>query len=85
VTLTCRDSLSPAQGDIYWYYNENLLNKKSEEIQIHKTGYYKCKTQRSSLSDPVHVDFSFGEKGKGVVSETKPLGSMSKGWGTDGS
>uniref|UniRef100_A0A4W2F0N7 Ig-like domain-containing protein n=1 Tax=Bos indicus x Bos taurus TaxID=30522 RepID=A0A4W2F0N7_BOBOX len=59
VTLTCRDSLSPAQGDIYWYYNENLLNKKSEEIQIHKTGYYKCKTQRSSLSDPVHVDFSF--------------------------
>ncbi|XP_044800111.1 Fc receptor-like protein 3 isoform X5 [Bubalus bubalis] len=58
VTLTCRDSLSPAQGDIYWYYNENLLNKKSEEIQIHKTGYYKCKTQRSSLSDPVHVDFS---------------------------
>ncbi|XP_042111957.1 Fc receptor-like protein 2 isoform X5 [Ovis aries] len=58
VTLTCSDSLSPAQGDIYWYYNENLLNKKSEEIQIDKTGYYKCKTQRSSLSDPIHVDFS---------------------------
>uniref|UniRef100_A0A8C2NJD5 Ig-like domain-containing protein n=2 Tax=Capra hircus TaxID=9925 RepID=A0A8C2NJD5_CAPHI len=59
VTLTCSDSLSPAQGDIYWYYNENLLNKKSEEIQIDKTGYYKCKTQRSSLSDPIRVDFSF--------------------------
>ncbi|XP_055258498.1 Fc receptor-like protein 2 [Moschus berezovskii] len=59
VTLTCRDSLSPAQGDIYWYYNENLLSQKSEEIQIDKTGYYKCKTRRSSLSDPIHVDFSF--------------------------
>ncbi|CAI9151270.1 unnamed protein product [Rangifer tarandus platyrhynchus] len=58
MTLTCRGSLSLPQGDISWYYNENLLNKKSEEIQIDKTGYYKCKTQRSSLSDPIHVDFS---------------------------
>ncbi|KAB0366384.1 hypothetical protein FD754_010540 [Muntiacus muntjak] len=43
MTLTCRGSLSLPQGDISWYY---------------KTGYYKCKTQRSSLSDPIHVDFS---------------------------
>ncbi|XP_007171883.2 Fc receptor-like protein 3 [Balaenoptera acutorostrata] len=57
VTLTCRDSLSPAQGDISWYYNDHLLDNKFEEIQIHKTGYYKCKTRRSSPSDPVHVDF----------------------------
>uniref|UniRef100_A0A8C0HUX9 Fc receptor like 3 n=1 Tax=Balaenoptera musculus TaxID=9771 RepID=A0A8C0HUX9_BALMU len=57
VTLTCRDSLSPAQGDISWYYNDHLLDNKFQEIQIHKTGYYKCKTRRSSPSDPVHVDF----------------------------
>ncbi|XP_068394369.1 Fc receptor-like protein 3 [Eschrichtius robustus] len=57
VTLTCRDSLSPAQGDISWYYNDHLLDNKFEEIQIHKTGYYKCKTRRSSPSNPVHVDF----------------------------
>ncbi|XP_033270548.1 Fc receptor-like protein 3 isoform X5 [Orcinus orca] len=57
VTLTCRDSLSPAQGDISWYHNDHLLDNKSEEIQIHKTGYYKCKTRRSSPSDPVHMDF----------------------------
>ncbi|KAI4548836.1 hypothetical protein MG293_001166 [Ovis ammon polii] len=72
VTLTCSDSLSPAQGDIYWYYNENLLNKKSEEIQIDKTGYYKCKTQRSSLSDPIHVDFSSGIPVSDVTLEIQP-------------
>ncbi|XP_059946767.1 LOW QUALITY PROTEIN: Fc receptor-like protein 3 [Mesoplodon densirostris] len=57
VTLTCRDSLSPAQGDISWYHNDHLLDNKYEEIQIHETGYYKCKTRRSSPSDPVHMDF----------------------------
>ncbi|XP_057602565.1 Fc receptor-like protein 3 [Hippopotamus amphibius kiboko] len=57
VTLTCRDSLSPAQGDVTWYHDEHLLNKKSEKIQIDKPGYYQCKTQRSSPSDPVRVDF----------------------------
>nr|XP_058925702.1 Fc receptor-like protein 3 [Kogia breviceps] len=57
VTLTCRDSLSPAQGDISWYHNDHLLDNKSEELQIHETGYYKCKTRRSSPSDPVHMDF----------------------------
>ncbi|XP_030697914.1 Fc receptor-like protein 3 [Globicephala melas] len=57
VTLTCRDSLSPAQGDISWYHDDHLLDNKSEQIQIHETGYYKCKTRRSSPSDPVHMDF----------------------------
>ncbi|XP_005610048.2 Fc receptor-like protein 3 isoform X1 [Equus caballus] len=58
VTLTCRDSNSPTRGDISWYYNDNLLKEESGEIQIMKTGYYKCKTKGSSLSDPVHVRFS---------------------------
>nr|XP_045373978.1 Fc receptor-like protein 3 [Camelus bactrianus] len=58
VTLTCRDFHFPAQGDISWYYNGMSLNKESEEIRIEKTGYYKCKTRRSSLSEPVYVEFS---------------------------
>ncbi|XP_047640184.1 Fc receptor-like protein 3 isoform X1 [Phacochoerus africanus] len=57
VTLTCKDSYSPSQGHISWYYNEKLLDKNSEAIQIDQTGDYSCKTQRSSFSDPVHVDF----------------------------
>uniref|UniRef100_A0A8C3WUJ8 Fc receptor like 3 n=1 Tax=Catagonus wagneri TaxID=51154 RepID=A0A8C3WUJ8_9CETA len=57
VTLTCRDSYSPGRGHTLWYHNENLLDENSEEIQIDQTGHYRCKTQRSSLSDPVRVDF----------------------------
>ncbi|XP_014647506.1 PREDICTED: Fc receptor-like protein 3 isoform X2 [Ceratotherium simum simum] len=57
VTLTCWDSHSPAKGDIYWYYNDNFWKKESGDLQINMSGYYKCKTQRSSFSDPVHVEF----------------------------
>ncbi|XP_014595348.1 Fc receptor-like protein 3 isoform X3 [Equus caballus] len=57
VTLTCEDSHSPAQGGISWYYDDILLKKKSGKLQIRNSGYYKCKTPGSSLSDPVHVEF----------------------------
>ncbi|XP_070464576.1 Fc receptor-like protein 3 isoform X4 [Equus przewalskii] len=57
VTLKCRDSRYPAWGDVSWYYNKNLMREESGEIQIKKSGYYKCKTQVSSFSDPVHVEF----------------------------
>ncbi|XP_008587014.1 PREDICTED: Fc receptor-like protein 3 [Galeopterus variegatus] len=57
VTLTCRESHFPAREDVYWYYNGNSF-KKSKVIQIRKSGHYQCKTQRSSLSDAVHVEFS---------------------------
>ena len=62
MTLTCKDSYSPSQGHISWYYNEKLLDKNSEAIQIDQTGDYSCKTQRSSFSDPVHVDLLSGEE-----------------------
>ncbi|KAM5200645.1 Fc receptor-like protein 3 isoform 2-T2 [Hipposideros larvatus] len=54
-TLTCKDPHSPAQG--YWYHGKELT-EKSEKIQIKKSGCYKCKTDRSSVSDLVCVEFS---------------------------
>ena len=64
VTLKCRDSRYPAWGDVSWYYNKNLMREESGEIQIKKSGYYKCKTQVSSFSDPVHVEFLSGKERK---------------------
>ncbi|XP_064139093.1 Fc receptor-like protein 3 isoform X6 [Loxodonta africana] len=60
VTLTCKEFHSPALGDTSWYLEGNLLKEKSEEIRVKKPGKYQCETKRSSLSDPVHVDFSPG-------------------------
>ncbi|XP_049736822.1 Fc receptor-like protein 3 isoform X6 [Elephas maximus indicus] len=60
VTLTCKEFHSPALGDTSWYLEGNLLKEKSEEIRVKKPGKYQCETRRSSLSDPVHVDFSPG-------------------------
>ncbi|XP_032949039.1 Fc receptor-like protein 3 isoform X2 [Rhinolophus ferrumequinum] len=57
VTLICRGPRSPAQGDVSWYHDEHLLKTNSEEIHIKTSGYYKCKTHGSSISDPVYVKF----------------------------
>ncbi|KAK2497225.1 hypothetical protein MC885_017349 [Smutsia gigantea] len=57
VTLICKDRHSSVQGGISWYYDKKLLKRQSEEIQINTSGYYKCKTQGSSFSDPVLVEF----------------------------
>nr|XP_055218726.1 Fc receptor-like protein 3 isoform X13 [Gorilla gorilla gorilla]XP_055218730.1 Fc receptor-like protein 3 isoform X13 [Gorilla gorilla gorilla] len=59
VALICSSiSHSPAQGDTDWYRDEKLLKIKHDKIQITKPGNYQCKTQGSSLSDAVHVEFS---------------------------
>ncbi|XP_006895561.1 PREDICTED: Fc receptor-like protein 3 [Elephantulus edwardii] len=58
VTLTCKGSSSSALGDTSWYYEESLLGVKSEQIKARYPGKYKCKTRESSLSDPLHVEFS---------------------------
>ncbi|XP_054995883.1 Fc receptor-like protein 3 [Sorex araneus] len=55
--LTCKDVHSPGQGDVLWYKEETFWKRGSEEIQVKKSGSYKCKTRASSLSDPVHVEF----------------------------
>ncbi|VFV30695.1 Hypothetical predicted protein [Lynx pardinus] len=57
VTLFCKDHHSLAWEYVSWYHNETPLRKKSGKLQISKSGHYRCKTQRSSLSDPVHVQF----------------------------
>ncbi|XP_075396876.1 Fc receptor-like protein 3 [Tenrec ecaudatus] len=57
VTLLCKGPHSQSLEDTSWYY-EATLQGKSETIKIKKTGKYQCKTGGSSLSDPVHVEFS---------------------------
>ncbi|CAD7674708.1 unnamed protein product [Nyctereutes procyonoides] len=44
-------------GYITWYYNDIFWSRGSETIQIDESGYYTCKIQRSTLSDPVRVEF----------------------------
>ncbi|XP_063480992.1 Fc receptor-like protein 3 isoform X3 [Symphalangus syndactylus] len=51
-------SHSPAQGDTSWYRDEKLLKIKHNKIQITESGNYQCKTQGSSLSDAMRVEFS---------------------------
>ncbi|XP_073903873.1 Fc receptor-like protein 3 isoform X3 [Castor canadensis] len=58
VTLTCMNFHSPAQGDTTWYHGKDLLKVTSRNIRMEESGYYQCKTQRSSFSDPVLVEFS---------------------------
>ncbi|XP_034523257.1 Fc receptor-like protein 3 isoform X5 [Ailuropoda melanoleuca] len=57
VTLTCEADHSPAQGYTSWYHNWAFWVTGSKTIQTQKSGHYACKTQRSSISDPVHVEF----------------------------
>ncbi|XP_040308457.1 Fc receptor-like protein 3 isoform X4 [Herpailurus yagouaroundi] len=57
VTLFCKDHHSLAWEYVSWYHNETPLRRQSGKLQISKSGHYRCKTQRSSLSDPVHVQF----------------------------
>uniref|UniRef100_A0A452TCQ5 Fc receptor like 3 n=1 Tax=Ursus maritimus TaxID=29073 RepID=A0A452TCQ5_URSMA len=57
VTLICEDDHSPAQRYTSWYHNWAFWKAGSGTIQIYKSGRYTCKTQRSSVSDPVHVEF----------------------------
>ncbi|XP_077012677.1 Fc receptor-like protein 3 isoform X3 [Tamandua tetradactyla] len=58
VTLTCRGSYFPAQGGTSWYSGRRLLREDSEKIQTKMSGSYQCKTQGSSLSDQMRVEFS---------------------------
>ncbi|XP_032116615.1 Fc receptor-like protein 3 isoform X1 [Sapajus apella] len=58
VTLTCRESHSLAQGNTIWYRDMKPWRVRANKIQITESGNYQCKTQGSSLSDAVHVEFS---------------------------
>ncbi|XP_045640577.1 Fc receptor-like protein 3 [Ursus americanus] len=57
VTLICEGDHSPAQRYTSWYHNWAFWKAGSGTIHIYESGHYTCKTQRSSVSDPVHVEF----------------------------
>ncbi|KAG8519942.1 Fc receptor-like protein 3, partial [Galemys pyrenaicus] len=78
VTLTCRGPHSPVQGVTSWYHDNALLEDKSKVIKIRKSGSYICKTQESSFSDPVNVQFSSGEEKGSRWNEA--LSNRSEGW-----
>nr|XP_051714459.1 Fc receptor-like protein 3 isoform X3 [Oryctolagus cuniculus] len=58
VILICKDFHSPASRDVFWYHDGNVWKTESNKIQTEHSGYYQCKTRGSSLSDPVHLEFS---------------------------
>ncbi|XP_006160475.1 Fc receptor-like protein 3 isoform X1 [Tupaia chinensis] len=58
VTLICKDFYSQVQGDTYWYYVGKALKKKGKSTEITDSGDYRCKSNESSISDAVHVEFS---------------------------
>uniref|UniRef100_A0A8D2AWE5 Fc receptor like 3 n=1 Tax=Sciurus vulgaris TaxID=55149 RepID=A0A8D2AWE5_SCIVU len=57
MTLTCELHWA-SQGDTFWYRDKEFFKTTSKNLTIKTSGYYQCKTQGSSLSDPVHVEFS---------------------------
>ncbi|XP_016021691.2 Fc receptor-like protein 3 [Rousettus aegyptiacus] len=69
VTIVCDSPLPPVPGNVTWYYTQSYTTKGSkettlkglEEIQVTKSGFYRCETSGSSLSDPVHVELSSGQ------------------------
>ncbi|XP_039723165.1 Fc receptor-like protein 3 isoform X2 [Pteropus medius] len=61
VTIVCNSPLPPVPGDVTWYDDESFMTKGSKEIRVKKSGSYRCRTSGSSLSDPVHVEFSSGQ------------------------
>ncbi|XP_023577337.1 Fc receptor-like protein 3 isoform X2 [Octodon degus] len=60
MTLRCMGFHSRTTGKISWLQGKRYLNEVSESISIKSSGNYQCKTPESSLSDPVHVEFSSG-------------------------
>lgn len=70
VTIVCDSPLPPVPGNVTWYYTQSYTTKGSkettlkglEEIQVTKSGFYRCETSGSSLSDPVHVELSSGKR-----------------------
>ncbi|XP_015358124.2 Fc receptor-like protein 3 [Marmota marmota marmota] len=56
--LICVNYQLQSQEGTSWYWDDELIDETSGRILIETSGYYQCKTQGSSQSDPVHVEFS---------------------------
>uniref|UniRef100_A0A8D1EFL7 Fc fragment of IgG, low affinity IIb, receptor (CD32) n=1 Tax=Sus scrofa TaxID=9823 RepID=A0A8D1EFL7_PIG len=63
VTLTCQGDHDPGNTTTQWFHNGNFTwteNQPSFSFKARRasSGYYRCQTAYSSLSDPVHLDIS---------------------------
>uniref|UniRef100_A0A8D0USN9 Fc fragment of IgG, low affinity IIb, receptor (CD32) n=1 Tax=Sus scrofa TaxID=9823 RepID=A0A8D0USN9_PIG len=61
VTLTCQGDHDPGNTTTQWFHNGNFTwteNQPSFSFKARRasSGYYRCQTAYSSLSDPVHLD-----------------------------
>ncbi|XP_047640027.1 low affinity immunoglobulin gamma Fc region receptor II-like isoform X2 [Phacochoerus africanus] len=61
VTLTCQGDHDPENNTTQWFHNGNFTwteNQPSFSFKARSasSGYYRCQTAYSSLSDPVHLD-----------------------------
>uniref|UniRef100_A0A8W4FGG0 Ig-like domain-containing protein n=1 Tax=Sus scrofa TaxID=9823 RepID=A0A8W4FGG0_PIG len=65
VTLTCQGDHDPGNTTTQWFHNGNFTwteNQPSFSFKARRasSGYYRCQTAYSSLSDPVHLDVISG-------------------------
>uniref|UniRef100_A0A8C3W221 Ig-like domain-containing protein n=1 Tax=Catagonus wagneri TaxID=51154 RepID=A0A8C3W221_9CETA len=61
VTLMCQGTHDPENNDTRWFHNENSIWTENQtnfsfKARSSNSGYYRCQTTYSSLSDPVHLD-----------------------------
>uniref|UniRef100_A0A8C3W298 Ig-like domain-containing protein n=1 Tax=Catagonus wagneri TaxID=51154 RepID=A0A8C3W298_9CETA len=61
VTLMCQGTHDPEDNDTRWFHNENSIWTEKQtnfsfKARSSNSGYYRCQTTYSSLSDPVHLD-----------------------------
>uniref|UniRef100_A0A8C3W9N1 Ig-like domain-containing protein n=1 Tax=Catagonus wagneri TaxID=51154 RepID=A0A8C3W9N1_9CETA len=65
VTLMCQGTHDPENNDTRWFHNENSIWTENQtnfsfKARSSNSGYYRCQTTYSSLSDPVHLDVISG-------------------------
>lgn len=70
MTLKCGGAHTPANHVTQWFLNGSsipTLVKSSYSFKARKqdSGEYRCQTDQTSLSDPVHLDVTSGQWRKG--------------------
>ena len=70
VTLRCRGALTPEDSPTQWFFNGSSIRTQvrprySFKASSSHSGDYRCQTDQTSLSDPVHLDVISGLCRKG--------------------
>lgn len=70
VTLRCQGALSPEDSPTQWFFNGSSIRTQvrprySFKASSSHSGDYRCQTDQTSLSDPVHLDVISGLCRKG--------------------